>query len=171
MTPLYIFDLDGTLALIQHRRHFVERKACPSCGWLKPCDHSRDGTRPKDRPRWKEFHEACVYDEPNGPVLRVLAALSMARPMNDIWVFSGRSDVVRGQTERWLFANVGWVPPLTMRKEGDFTPDDRLKESWLHAMPSQDRQRLIAVFDDRQRVVDMWRRNGVACLQVAAGDF
>jgi hypothetical protein len=24
--PLYIFDLDGTLALIQHRRHFVERE-------------------------------------------------------------------------------------------------------------------------------------------------
>ena len=23
--PLYIFDLDGTLALIKHRRHFVER--------------------------------------------------------------------------------------------------------------------------------------------------
>ena len=27
------------------------------------------------------------------------------------------------------------------------------------------------VFDDRQRVVDMWRRNGIQCCQVAPGDY
>ena len=34
MKPLYIFDLDGTLALIEHRRHFVERPSlkCYDCG-------------------------------------------------------------------------------------------------------------------------------------------
>jgi len=27
------------------------------------------------------------------------------------------------------------------------------------------------VFDDRNSVVDMWRENGVRCMQVAPGDF
>ena len=27
------------------------------------------------------------------------------------------------------------------------------------------------VFEDRKRCVDMWRRNGITCLQVAEGDF
>jgi hypothetical protein len=30
---------------------------------------------------------------------------------------------------------------------------------------------LMAVFDDRDKVVAMWRRNGVACFQVAEGNF
>jgi hypothetical protein len=60
---------------------------------------------------------------------------------------------------------------LRMRNAGDNTPDDVLKEQWLHAMPIKDRARLVAVFDDRQRVVDMWRANGVPCFQVAKGDF
>jgi hypothetical protein len=34
-----------------------------------------------------------------------------------------------------------------------------------------DRERLVGAFDDRQRVVDMWRRNGITCFQVAPGDF
>jgi hypothetical protein len=30
---------------------------------------------------------------------------------------------------------------------------------------------LIAVFDDRDKVVKIWRNNGVRCCQVAEGDF
>lgn len=30
---------------------------------------------------------------------------------------------------------------------------------------------LMAVFDDRQRVVDMWRARGINCWQTAPGDF
>ena len=38
-------------------------------------------------------------------------------------------------------------------------------------MRPEDRARLVAVFEDRKRVVDMWRENGVTCYQVAPGDF
>ena len=58
-----------------------------------------------------------------------------------------------------------------MRPANDFTPDAQLKESWLHAMHPEDRARLVAVFEDRDRVVAMWRRNGVQCFQAAPGDF
>ena len=50
-------------------------------------------------------------------------------------------------------------------------PDDVLKEGWLHQMEPGKRQRLVGVFEDRKCVVDMWRRNGVTCFQVAEGDF
>lgn len=151
--PLYIFDLDGTLALIDHRRHFVES---PS-------------------PDWTAFYAACVDDKPNEPVLEVLYRLSQTGA--EIWIFSGRSDEVRGPTIVWLFANTPFFryelagPMLTMRRAGDYTPDDQLKRSWLHAMLPEDRARLVAVFDDRKKVVDMWRSEGVACFQVAEGDF
>ncbi|WGN90708.1 PseT-like polynucleotide kinase phosphatase [Burkholderia phage vB_BglM_WTB] len=58
-----------------------------------------------------------------------------------------------------------------MRPHGDTTPDDQLKRKWLHSLSPVDRARLIAVFDDRQKVVDMWRSEGVPCFQVAPGDF
>lgn len=151
--PIYIFDLDGTLALIGHRRHYVE------------------GPK-KD---WPAFYRACVDDAPNWPVIRCLEAL---RATSQVLIFSGRSDEVHRETVDWLtkYTSISAHEltaggDLTMREEGDYTPDDVLKEKWLHAMYPQDRERVSAVFDDRDRVVAMWRRNGVPCFQVAPGGF
>jgi hypothetical protein len=46
-----------------------------------------------------------------------------------------------------------------------------LKKQWLDSMLVDDRQRLVAVFDDRSSVVKMWRDAGVPCFQVAPGEF
>lgn len=155
MRPLYIFDLDGTLALIEHRRHFVDRE--------------------RDKQDWKAFYAACVHDEPNEPVIRVMEAL---RRFADVWIFSGRSDEVRPQTVDWLCMHTTFNPwglerggYLTMRQAGDYTPDHELKRRWLDEMLVDDRRRLMAVFDDRASVVKMWRDAGVACFQVADGQF
>jgi len=177
-TPLYIFDLDGTLADLEHRRHFVEKPQCTQCankswptGQPMKCVNC---AKLKRKPDWDAFHAACVNDTPIQPVIRVLLNLATSEPAYpDIWVWSGRMDTVRTQTEAWLEKHTpSWrIDVLRMRKAGDHTPDDQLKESWLHAMSPEDRARLVMVFDDRQRVVDMWRRNGVVCAQVAPGDF
>lgn len=159
MKPLYIFDLDGTLALIQHRRHFVERER-------------------KDQD-WPAFYAACVGDEPNAPIIRVMESL---RRFADVWIFSGRSDEVRQQTVEWLVKHTsfsssdfdsafGTQDVLTMRQAGDYTPDDVLKKRWLDDMLVSDRARLVAVFEDRDRMVKMWRAAGVPCFQVAEGEF
>ena len=58
-----------------------------------------------------------------------------------------------------------------MRRAGDYMPDDELKMHWLTEMSRADRSRLVAVFDDRAKVVRMWRSLGVACFQVAPGEF
>jgi hypothetical protein len=169
-TPLYIFDLDGTLADLKHRRHFVERPTCPHCGWIKDCDHHHDGTRPKFKPNWDAFHAACVDDTPIKPMIEVLKCIA-AQGQADVWIWSGRMNTIMQETKGWLKLYCPWWIRLRMRDAGDFTPDDQLKESWLHAMSPENRARLVMTFDDRDRVVAMWRRNGIVCAQVAPGDF
>ena len=48
-------------------------------------------------------------------------------------------------------------------KQDKFTPDDVLKQNWLNDLDKKD---ILCVFDDRQKVVDMWRKNGLSCFQV-----
>jgi hypothetical protein len=178
--------LDGTIANIDHRKHLVEPPKCPKCdgsGLDLGMHHHYDydcgacGGKGKDKsfkPNWDAFFEACVHDKPVWPVIGVLIQLYEAAAEIQIW--SGRMDTVSQQTISWLYHNLHIIPPqlvkmLRMRPGGDFTPDEQLKKKWLHLMPKEDRLRLIAVFDDRQKVVDMWRKEGVACFQVAPGDF
>lgn len=148
MKPLYIFDLDGTLALNEHRQYLVQ-------GETK---------------NWGAFFAACVNDEPNVPVIDTMHALVEAGAEVRIW--SGRSAEVMAETQRWLSDHVG-LPGvrLTMRLEGDHRPDDELKQLWLKELPPRDLRRLVTVFDDRDKVVAMWRANGVPCFQVAPGAF
>ncbi|WP_323016509.1 hypothetical protein [Castellaniella sp.] len=154
MKPLYIFDLDGTLADLSHRKHFI------GCS--------------RGEQKWDSFYAHCHADEPIWPVIDTLNALKSSGA--DVWIFSGRSDWVREETRYWLELNTALTGReletcLMMRRDGDYTPDDKLKESWLNNMLEVDRQRLVAVFDDRDRVVAMWRANGVRCFQVAPGSF
>lgn len=135
-----IFDLDGTLANIDHRTHFVRGK--------------RD---------WKSFFAACVDDLPVPHVIASFHAHMAAGHRVRIW--SGRSDIVRAETEDWL-SDAGIDPCYLehMRAADDNTPDVELKRYWLN----QAEHRPDLVYDDRQRVVDMWRAEGVPCFQVVA---
>ena len=156
MPPLYIFDVDGTVALIDHRRHLLEGD---------------------DPDKWRKFYAACDKDLPNTPVIETLERLWESGA--DIWFFSGRSSEVRGKTVDWLSEHTSFAcqsqhymdTTLVMRELGDTTADDDLKRSWYEGMLDIDKERLVAVFDDRKRVVDMWRSLGVTCFQVAPGEF
>lgn len=89
-----------------------------------------------------------------------------------ILIFSGRSDEVRSQTEGWLRQHglhQGLeYDDLRMRPAGDCRPDEELKRSWLAEM---DKSEILCVFDDRDKVVQMWRSEGIVCFQVAPGNF
>ena len=154
MRPLYIFDIDGTIALIDHRRHILAEVDDPQ--------------------RWRRYYAACDKDTSNDAVIDPMDSLSL--PGAAIWLFSGRSAEVRDKTEAWLAYNTSFMSHdfeniLVMRDVGDYTADDVLKRSWYDRMLVEDQQRLVAVFDDRDRVVKMWRDAGVSCFQVANGDF
>ena len=53
-----------------------------------------------------------------------------------------------------------------------FIADDKLKKEWLDEMfPDNNKDHILCVFDDRDKVVKMWRENGLNCFQVAPGNF
>jgi hypothetical protein len=55
-------------------------------------------------------------------------------------------------------------------KDFMFMPDDKLKQGWLDDL-FPDKNDILCIFDDRDKVVKMWRDNGLTCMQVAPGDF
>lgn len=84
---------------------------------------------------------------------------------------SGRPDSHRQQTIEWINKHIFFGEHrIFMRKAGDHRPDEKVKEELLGQM-REDGLEPFMVFDDRKRVVEMWRRNGLRCLQVAPGDF
>ena len=140
-----VFDLDGTLALNEHRQHFVQR--------------------PVGEKDWKRFFAACDGDTLFWQVARMLQVLDATGNHVEIW--SGRSSEVIDKTKAWLATHGLAHVPFRCREEGDHTPDHELKLSWLAAATTKP----DLVFDDRASVVRMWRENGIACAQVAEGDF
>jgi hypothetical protein len=148
---IVIADLDGAIALIDHRRH-----------WL---DAERHPEMTSDE-RWRTFFAQCHGDLPNWPVIWTLQDLQMAGYY--IHIFSGRSDEVREETIDWIKAFNVPYHHLRMRTAGDYTPDEELKRQWIE---EYDLAMIMCVFDDRKKVVDMWRSLGLACFQVAPGDF
>lgn len=140
------FDLDGTLANIEHRLHYIK------------------GPGKKD---WPAFFRACVDDKPIRPLITVCNDLHERGHWIEVW--SGRSDEVRAETESWLERHCVPHHKLRMRKAGDYRHDDVVKGEWFDSLDRWYRPALA--FDDRQRVVDMWRSRGVICCQVAPGDF
>ena len=159
MRPIYIFDLDGTLADASHRLHFIQREQ-------------------KD---WRSFFAACVDDAPIKQNIETFQRLKDGGA--EVWIWTGRSDEVRKETVAWLKKEGCWVgetwlsrwvlepESLMMRKAGDHQPDDALKFGWLADLEPPERRRLTAVFEDRDRVVKMWRNFGVPCYQVCEGAF
>lgn len=141
-----VFDLDGTLADISHRLHFILGET-------------------KD---WDAFYAACVDDKPKAAIIETMIAFCEGRHRVEVW--SGRSDQVWPQTVQWLNDHVGhglYEHGLRMRQSKDFTPDTDLKRKWLHQQLALGTQPDL-VFEDRQRVVDMWRAEGITCCQVDA---
>lgn len=144
MKRVVIFDLDGTLALNEHRKHLIEGS----------------------RPDWDAFYLACDKDAPNHPVVAMKRLLYNAGYL--IYILSGRGEIARGKTDEWFYKNKILYHKLYMRPEGDFIPDDELKKKWLYQIGVDN---VFCVFDDRQKVVEMWRREGLTCFQVAEGKF
>jgi hypothetical protein len=142
-----IVDLDGTLADCTHRLH-----------------HVREGRRKN----WDAFFAACHLDEPHEVVVALVKALQRDHRL----IFcSGRPERTRDATEGWLQRHLGVnKPDLYMRGDRDRRGDDIVKRELLARIRSDGFDPRLAI-DDRQRVVDMWRAEGLVCAQVAAGNF
>lgn len=153
---LIVFDIDGTLADISHRRHFLDQK-------------------PKD---WKAFFAGMVNDPKNMPVALTYYALQEEEEFqeNTLIIVSGRPDNYRTVTVDWLegmlfMSAANCETDLYMRKEGDFRDDDIVKSEIFDAIEKRFGRKIDLSFDDRGRIVKMCRERGTPCFQVAEGDF
>lgn len=137
-----IVDLDGTVCL-------------------------HNGRSPYDLTRVSE-------DVPNYPLVRFLRELICNK---HIIFLSGRegTDQCRQDTINWLMSNFcssdfGCKWELLMRDKGNFEPDEVIKERIFHK-EIEPKYNVLAVFDDRDKVVKMWRSLGLLCNQVYWGNF
>ena len=137
-----IVDLDGTVCL-------------------------HNGRNPYDLTRVSE-------DIPNYPLVRFLQELICNK---HIIFLSGReeTDQCRQDTINWLTENIcssdfGYKWELLMRDKNNFEPDEVIKERIFHK-EIEPKYNVIAVFDDRDKVVKMWRSLGLLCNQVYWGNF
>ena len=111
-------------------------------------------------------------DTPKWPIINLVKAMKASGYA--IVFFSGRDAVCRPQTTVWLNAHFGWQTTdyeLFMRPEKDNRKDSIVKHE-LFERHILGRYYVEFVVDDRQQVVDMWRRTlGLTCVQVDYGDF
>ena len=141
---IVIFDIDGTLADVSERIHHVKKK-------------------PKN---WNAFFQGMAQDK---------AIHSMVRLCNILYdsgikiiLCSGRNEEHRPQTVQWLAQQGVNYHELILRRHGDMRSDTVVKREVLADI---DRSKILFVVEDRSRVVEMWRSEGLVCLQCAPGEF
>ncbi len=100
----------------------------------------------------------------------ILTAQAHAKAGYKIIVVSGRDGSCREETIAWLELHGIPYSELHMRAEGDMRKDSIVKQE-LFDRHIRFVYNVIAVYDDRDQVVDMWRAMGVDCFQVAPGNF
>ena len=174
-----VFDLDGTLADCTHRHHFLE-------------------THPKD---WDSFYDECWRDRPIQSMLEIFQTLVLSPSYSvEIWTgrIEGEHEEIFDRTVEWFgyhlhpsrfvskknlfvlspenfFDHCNRVEgkfriPIRMRPWKDYREDSDLKYDWFSRGRGQDKE-VDLVFEDRARVVKMWRGQGIRCCQVAPGEF
>ena len=129
-----------------------------------------DGTIALRRGR-SPYDQSKVLEDAFDPRMNFL--LSSLSEKFKIIFLSGRQDTkqCREDTEKWLKDNLRLSEvTLIMRSEGDFRPDDVVKKE-LYQKYIKDKYNVVCVFDDRDKVVRMWRNLGLLCCQVYYGNF
>ncbi len=118
---------------------------------------------------WKRVQE----DTPKWNVIRLVQSLK--NHGYAVIFFSGRDSVCHSETANWLNQYFEWLEgvdyQLFMRKEKDQRKDNIVKKE-LFETYIRNRYFVEMVIDDRDQVVEMWRKElGLTCLQVDYGDF
>jgi len=141
---LVIFDIDGTLADVSERIHHVSKK-------------------PKN---WNAFFAGMAQDKAIHSMVRLCNILHASGIQ--IILCSGRSEEHRARTVAWLAQQGVNYHALLLRKDKDRRSDTEIKRELLATL---DKSKILFVVEDRSRVVEMWRSEGLVCLQCAPGEF
>lgn len=131
--PLAIIDIDGVVADVRHRLHYLEQ-------------------RPKN---WKRFFADAELDEPHPEGLAVVARLAVD---HELIFLTGRPANLEHATQRWLNANGLGGHQLVMRPPNDRRPAAVVKRELLTRL-AEGRDVGIVV-DDDELVIETMRSAG-----------
>ena len=152
MTKAIIVDIDGTIADCSARLHHIKGP-------------NRD---------WGKFWVGMENDLPIQHVIQLVRAMWRMRMVGgsqehiEIIVVTARDKGVEHQTVEWLKRHIPY-DQLYMREANDFRKDAIVKKELLDQIRARGYDVLFAL-EDRDHNVEMFRANGVPCLQVAADE-
>lgn len=136
--PIAVVDLDGVLADVRHRLHYLE-------------------TTPKD---WHAFFAAIPVDPPLDVGLALVAELVRE---HEIVYLTGRPERTREATASWLSDHGFPKGRLVMRREGDRRPARLAKPALLRELQSD--APIAVVVDDDPAVCAALRSAGWPVLE------
>ncbi len=139
LEKIVIFDIDGTLSDCRARTHYLDKE-------------------PKD---WDNFFGKSHEDPPHSWAVNLAQILNNAG--YQIHVVTGRPIRMMNDTAIWLKTHDIPFISLKMRPEGDRREDHLVKQDILHSHFKK--EDVALVIDDRENVVNMWREEGLICLQ------
>ena len=139
-----LFDIDGTLADVRHRVHYVKKD------------------KDSGKRQWGKFFAEAKNDKPYEHIL-LLNAMFGTNPNFEIYLITGRPENLRKDTEDWLAKHDIIYKHLLMRPQSDRRPDYESKKDLFEKDPilSKNKENVVCVFEDRLQVAKMWRDMGL----------
>jgi hypothetical protein len=116
-----------------------------------------------------------VLEDTVDPIIRNLVDREWASGY-DILIVTGRPQSCHKDTYYWLLENHIPVDALFMRHAAHVDERKQKLADWIVKLDLfnryiRDEYNVEYVLDDRDQCVDLWRKLGLKCLQVANGDF
>jgi len=109
-------------------------------------------------------YSKVIDDIPNKGLIDILQIMRIAESVcPKIIILSGREDSSRQHTKSWFNKNEIPFDYLFMRKTGDHR-DDTIVKKELYEEHIKGKYNVIGVFDDRPKVIRMWKEQGLFVL-------
>ena len=146
--PLVILDLDGVISDASHRQHFMRGP-------------NRD---------FRGFFTSAAHDPPYGAGLALAASVA---DTHAVAILTARPNYVTEITQSWLAAHAVRHDLLILRPRrgrGSQGPSADFKRHELGRLRAAGYQAVLAV-DDDQRIIDMYRSEGVFALYRHSGYY
>jgi uncharacterized HAD superfamily protein len=142
---IVIVDMDGTLADVKHRLKYI---------------------RGAGKPNWKRFFQEQRHDKPNKEIKKQVCELAKE---HEIVIVTGRPEKYLHETAEWLRKYKIPFSRIFMRPGGDHRPDYVVKKDILEKQIGKDG--VVLVIEDRPRVCEMYRKEGLKVVQVASDQW
>ena len=145
---IVLCDIDGTVADIKHRLHYVK----------------------SEKKDWKGFFSNMEDDVVREEIKDLI--IDHFNKGKTIIFLSGRPENYSRVTSEWLIKNgLGFAYTIIMRKGNDKRPDDQTKRDLFNEY-FPDKEVISMIYDDRPRVIRIWQELGLKVVDVGFGvDF